>query len=51
MNDSQVSDRITVSIGIGISRIVNEGDIYNLVKEADEKLYLSKSLGKNTYTI
>ncbi len=48
---SQVSDRITVSIGIGISRIVNEGDIYNLVKEADEKLYLSKSLGKNTYTI
>ncbi len=48
---SQVSDRITVSIGIGITRILNEGDIYNLVKEADDKLYLSKSLGKNTYTI
>lgn len=48
---SQVSDRITVSIGIEITRIINEEDIYNLVKEADEKLYLSKSLGKNTYTI
>ncbi len=48
---SQVSDRITVSIGIEITRIINEEDIYNLVKEADEKLYLSKSLGKNTYTM
>ena len=48
---SQVSDRITVSIGIESTRIVNEEDIYNLVKEADEKLYLSKSLGKNTYTL
>lgn len=48
---SQVSDRITVSIGIKITRIINEEDIYNLVKEADEKLYLSKSLGKNTYTM
>ncbi|HBL05936.1 MAG TPA: hypothetical protein DDZ33_03145 [Clostridium sp.] len=48
---SQVSDRITVSIGIEITRIINEEDIYNLVKEADEKLYLSKSLGKNTDTM
>ncbi len=48
---SQVSYRITVSIGIEITRIINEEDIYNLVKEADEKLYLSKSLGKNTYTM
>lgn len=48
---SQVSDRITVSIGMERVRIVSEDDIYNLVKEADEKLYLSKSLGKNTYTL
>ncbi len=48
---SQVSDRITVSIGIESTRIVNEEDMYNLVKEADEKLYISKSLGKNTYTL
>ncbi len=48
---SQVSDRITVSIGIESRRIVNEDDIYNLVKEADKNLYLSKFLGKNRYTL
>lgn len=48
---SEISDRVTLSIGIASRQIVDKGDCYRLINKADENLYKSKKKGRNTYTI
>lgn len=46
---SEVSDRITLSIGLAASSVASEQDIYNIIKAADKNLYKSKHAGRNQY--
>ncbi|MEN8435277.1 diguanylate cyclase [Clostridium septicum] len=47
---SKVSDRITISVGIESSTLHSKDEIMSLLKATDEKLYVSKKCGRNTYT-
>lgn len=47
---SEVSDRITLSVGLETRLIETKEDMENIIKIADEKLYKSKGNGRNTYT-
>lgn len=47
---SEVSDRITLSIGVSISNYGGNRSYEEYIKEADEALYTSKERGRNTYT-
>ncbi|MGG5461729.1 GGDEF domain-containing protein [Clostridium sp. B9] len=48
---SEVSDRITLSIGIDSLTINSMYDVELLITSSDKKLYESKVLGRNRYTI
>lgn len=48
---SLISDRITLSIGVESLIINNEEDIKKLMKVADERLYISKTKGRDRYTV
>lgn len=43
--------RSTISVGISVSARVHEEELYRLIAEADEALYVSKSSGKNRFTL
>lgn len=47
---SQASDRVTLSIGIKCGKIVSEEDVEQIITDADERLYKSKTNGRNRYT-
>ena len=47
---SKISDRITISLGIENAIVESNEDAESLIKITDEKLYVSKKCGKNTYT-
>ena len=47
---SEVSDRLTLSIGASISSYGENRSYEEYIKEADEALYTSKKRGRNTYT-
>lgn len=48
---SEVSDRLTTSIGICTGKIVENEEYPDYIKIADEALYMSKDNGRNRYTI
>ena len=47
---SEVSDRITLSIGLASYKLYTDNDLIELTKTADENLYKSKQKGRNKYT-
>ncbi|CDG00974.1 Putative GGDEF domain protein [Clostridium chauvoei JF4335] len=47
---SKISDRITISLGIENAIVESNEDAESLIKITDEKLYVSKKCGKDTYT-
>lgn len=47
---SQVSDRVTLSVGVCFREFKEKLDLKESIKEADEMLYLSKKYGRNRYT-
>lgn len=47
---SQASDRVTLSIGIKCGKIASKEDVEQIITDADERLYKSKTNGRNRYT-
>lgn len=47
---SEVSDRVTLSIGVASRKISTENDIIEIIKKSDINLYKSKQNGRNRYT-
>ena len=47
---SEVSDRVTISVGISTAYIGTTKDYEEYIKTADKALYKSKEKGRNTYT-
>ncbi|WGX74441.1 GGDEF domain-containing protein [Paraclostridium bifermentans] len=47
---SEVSDRVTLSIGIKCGKIASKEDVEQIITDADERLYKSKTNGRNRYT-
>jgi diguanylate cyclase (GGDEF)-like protein len=47
---SEISDHVTISIGITSSNVMHTKDGKDLIKKADEALYTSKHSGRNRYT-
>lgn len=48
---SKVNKWLTLSIGIASKSVINKEDFNTLLKLADERLYFSKSKGRNQYTV
>ena len=46
---SEVSDRVTISVGIKTTNIVSSSDFWNAIKSTDEALYAAKNQGRNRY--
>lgn len=46
---SDVSDRITVSVGITTAFVKEDDEYYDYIKKADEALYIAKEKGRNQY--
>lgn len=47
---SEASDRVTLSIGIKCGKIASKEDVEQIITDADERLYKSKTNGRNRYT-
>ncbi|MEN2256611.1 GGDEF domain-containing protein [Paraclostridium benzoelyticum] len=47
---SEASDRVTLSIGIKCGKIASKEDVEQIIIDADERLYKSKTNGRNRYT-
>ncbi|MGL5348222.1 MAG: GGDEF domain-containing protein, partial [Peptostreptococcaceae bacterium] len=47
---SEVSDRVTLSIGLTSNKVCTENDAIQITKLADENLYKSKKKGRDRYT-
>lgn len=48
---SQVSDKITLSMGVSFKTFTQTFNLKNGIEEADKALYISKNKGRNCYTI